>query len=1220
MKKGIFGLFISSLLFLSGCGSNNSRQQFHGKDDLSHARIGVMMGSTQDLYAAEHFPEATVVRLDTEPDVFVALDTKKVDAIVLDGTTYAINHANSDKYVLLDTVFRENFGIGFSYNSLDLRNQFNAFLAGMRADGSYDKLMSYWFDDYHNARMPEWEDVPSGKPIKVGITGSSEGFAFILNGKPAGFDVDLLERFGRSVGRPTEFSYINFGGLIAALSSGTVDIITSGMTITEERSRQVAFSDPYYQSVSVAVVRTENYADGHAKNGKKKLKSIDDAADQTVAVVMGNLHDSWMASHYPDARVLRFDGYPDVLMSLESGNSDIAMVEGIMYETSLKQKGLYEQLGVLFDDPYGVGFRLDNTALRDQFNVFLKEIRSNGVYDEMKSRWIDQYATAKMPVWTDKPTGKPLRYGCTGTSDTFDFMQDGQHAGFDVEMIERFGRSIGRPIEYFTLNFGGLIAALGSGTVDMIASAMTINEERSKQVAFSDPYFISQSLAIVLKKRYDYGTASAPGRQNSGWRTVDDLKNRRFGVLMSSVQDEYIIEHYPEAEVIRIDLTPDLIMSLKSGQCDAIVLPLPQAKEAMKTDNTLGILDDESFKVEFGIGFRDSIMRDRFNDYLAEIRKNGIYNEMEERWIVNTDNASMPALAFPENAQPIRIGTTAQSAPFSFIKNGKNSGFDIELVSRFAEQEGCPVTFETMSFGGLIPALVSGKIDILANSAMMTPERRNQVAFSDPYYTVNSAVMVLRENLAVTPSGMKDGSDLATASVGAMTGTTGEMFIEGQYPDARLSLFDDITDAIAALRTGKVDYVITAYTTALLASKRNDDLRLLPEKYINEPSAVALKKDNTQLAEKINGVLREMKRDGRMAAIVERWIERDGEGYTGVENPAGPDAPVLRTAVAANREPIAFVRNNKIVGLDCEMIETVAAELGMRVEYQDMKFSALINALESGRADVVVSNFSATEERRKKVLFSDDYFTNPQILMTLAATDDSAETVRPGFLSRIKESFYNNLVLEKRWKLIVEGLKATLIITFFATILGTLIGGLICAMRMSRRRLMNGFAKFYINIMRGTPLLVLLMIFFYVIFASTGMTATVVAIITFALNMAAYSSEMFRTSIEGVDPGQKEAGIAMGFTKLQTFIYIILPQAVRKVIPIYKGEVISLLKMTSIVGYIAVVDLTKASDIIRSRTFDAFFPLIVVAVIYFILAWLIGLGLDYLNKKVSSAK
>lgn len=151
--------------------------------------------------------------------------------------------------------------------------------------------------------------------------------------------------------------------------------------------------------------------------------------------------------------------------------------------------------------------------------------------------------------------------------------------------------------------------------------------------------------------------------------------------------------------------------------------------------------------------------------------------------------------------------------------------------------------------------------------------------------------------------------------------------------------------------------------------------------------------------------------------------------------------------------------------------------------------------------------------------------------------------------------------------------------------------------------------------MRGTPILVMLMIVFYVVFAKSGLSATIVAILTFAMNFAAYTSEMFRSSIISIDKGQKEAGIAMGFTSSQTFVNIILPQAIKRVMPIYKGEVISLVKMTSVVGYIAVQDLTKASDVIRSRTFDAFFPLIVITILYFILAWIFGYALDLLNKK-----
>ena len=218
-------------------------------------------------------------------------------------------------------------------------------------------------------------------------------------------------------------------------------------------------------------------------------------------------------------------------------------------------------------------------------------------------------------------------------------------------------------------------------------------------------------------------------------------------------------------------------------------------------------------------------------------------------------------------------------------------------------------------------------------------------------------------------------------------------------------------------------------------------------------------------------------------------------------------------------------------------------------------------------------------------------------------------------LGSIAESFTNNLITEDRYRMILDGLQVTLLITFCAAILGTLLGGLVCWMRMSRRKWVSTTAKVYIDIMRGTPVLVLLMLMYYVVMAPVNATGIVVAIITFALNLAAYVSEMLRTAIEGIDRGQTEAGLALGYTRRQTFFKIVLPQVVKAVMPVYQGEVISLLKGTSIVGYIAVADMTRASDLIRSRTFDAFFPLIVTAIIYFIMAWLIGLLLTSLVQR-----
>ena len=217
--------------------------------------------------------------------------------------------------------------------------------------------------------------------------------------------------------------------------------------------------------------------------------------------------------------------------------------------------------------------------------------------------------------------------------------------------------------------------------------------------------------------------------------------------------------------------------------------------------------------------------------------------------------------------------------------------------------------------------------------------------------------------------------------------------------------------------------------------------------------------------------------------------------------------------------------------------------------------------------------------------------------------------------SSMAESFNNNLIAENRYRLILDGLQVTLIITFCSIVLGTILGGLVCWMRMSRQAWLREVAKVYIELMHGTPVLVLLMLMYYVVMAPMDATGIVVAIVTFAICTSASISEMLRTSIEGVDRGQTEAGLALGYSRRQTFVRIVLPQVVKAMLPVYQGEVVALLKETSIVGFIAVTDLTHASDLIRSRTFDAFFPIIVTAIIYFIIAWLIGMLLSSLVKR-----
>ena len=204
------------------------------------------------------------------------------------------------------------------------------------------------------------------------------------------------------------------------------------------------------------------------------------------------------------------------------------------------------------------------------------------------------------------------------------------------------------------------------------------------------------------------------------------------------------------------------------------------------------------------------------------------------------------------------------------------------------------------------------------------------------------------------------------------------------------------------------------------------------------------------------------------------------------------------------------------------------------------------------------------------------------------------------------ESFQRTFLVEKRYEMVLQGLRVTIIITLLSAVFGTLLGFGICMMRRAQTRWANLPARIFIRAVQGTPIIVLLMILYYIVFGSTNLDAIVVAVIGFSINFAAYVSEMMRTGMDAVDRGQQEAAYALGFNRVQVFQKITFPQAARHALPVFKGEFISMLKMTSVVGYIAIQDLTKMSDIIRSRTYEAFFPLIATALIYFVMAYLMA--------------
>ena len=206
-------------------------------------------------------------------------------------------------------------------------------------------------------------------------------------------------------------------------------------------------------------------------------------------------------------------------------------------------------------------------------------------------------------------------------------------------------------------------------------------------------------------------------------------------------------------------------------------------------------------------------------------------------------------------------------------------------------------------------------------------------------------------------------------------------------------------------------------------------------------------------------------------------------------------------------------------------------------------------------------------------------------------------------MEELKSSFISNFIDDNRWRYITDGLKITLLVTVFAVLIGVVLGFLIAIVRTThdktgKLKILNAICKVYLTVIRGTPVVVQLMIIYFIIFGSVDISKVVVAIVAFGINSGAYVAEIFRSGIMSIDNGQFEAGRSLGFNYAQTMMYIVMPQAFKNVLPTLCNEFISLLKETSVSGYIALQDLTKGGDIIRSRTYDAFMPLIAVALIY----------------------
>ena len=225
----------------------------------------------------------------------------------------------------------------------------------------------------------------------------------------------------------------------------------------------------------------------------------------------------------------------------------------------------------------------------------------------------------------------------------------------------------------------------------------------------------------------------------------------------------------------------------------------------------------------------------------------------------------------------------------------------------------------------------------------------------------------------------------------------------------------------------------------------------------------------------------------------------------------------------------------------------------------------------------------------------------------------------------MKEMIYKTLILDDRYKYILEGLLNTVIMAFFAVIIGIILGLIVSIIRNDyevnkKHKILNFISKMYVEIIRGTPVILQLMIIYYVIFKSVNINIILVGIIAFGINSGAYVSEIIRSGIKSIDKGQMEAGLSLGLKYKQVMKLIVLPEAFKNILPSLGNEFITLLKETSVGAYIGIIELTKSGDIIASRTYDYFFPLIIVALVYLILTLSLSKMVNVMERRLNRVR
>ena len=452
---------------------------------------------------------------------------------------------------------------------------------------------------------------------------------------------------------------------------------------------------------------------------------------------------------------------------------------------------------------------------------------------------------------------------------------------------------------------------------------------------------------------------------------------------------------------------------------------------------------------------------------------------------------------------------------------------------------------------------------------------------------------------------------------GTLTIKEWEGEIQKRFPKGEIRHYNSMANLYAGLDAGEVDAALGFIDERKNLAETHPNLAFIDEPFATVDFGFATQKSDKgrALCRELNQYLAEIKANGQYDALRKKWEAQDRDGDVMGEYAFSGENGALRVATGGLWTPMTFYMGQTLTGEFIEIINGFCAAYGYTPRYETVAQTSELAGLAAGSYDILADSVTVSGERLDTICVTDPLMTDDYYLLVRREPAMTSVPKASLFFRNIGASIRRTFITEDRYRILLSGLGVTVMLSLIAGVLGTLLGMVICYLRMRRNAYVRAFASLYIRIFRSLPVVVLLLVLNYIVLRNAGLSAFWICAITFSIEFSAYCSEIFRSGINAVPPGQARAATALGFGKLQTFRSVVLPQAIIHFLPPYSGQFIATVKMTAVAGYISVIDLTKASDIIRSRTYEAFFPLFFTSLVYFLLCTLLVSLLRILEKR-----